>query len=33
LPLVGCILPAYVMLGVIPLLLSHFSSVHVDPQT
>lgn len=32
-PLVGCILPAYVMLAVVPLLVSQFSSVHLDPQT
>jgi hypothetical protein len=33
LPLVGCILPAYLMLAVVPLLVSQFSSVHLDPQT
>ncbi|MGA1148848.1 MAG: type II secretion system F family protein [Ilumatobacteraceae bacterium] len=33
LPLVGCILPAYVMLAVIPLLASQFSSVNVGLQS
>lgn len=32
LPLVGCILPAYVLLAVIPLLASQFPSVVIDPQ-
>lgn len=31
-PLVGCILPSYVLLAVVPLLASQFSSVHLDPQ-
>jgi Flp pilus assembly protein TadB len=33
LPLVGCILPAYVMLAVIPLLASQFSSVNFGLQS
>lgn len=33
LPLVGCILPAYVMLAVVPLLVSQFSSVQMDLRT
>jgi len=32
LPLVGCILPAYVLLAVVPLLASQLSSVSFDPQ-
>jgi len=32
LPLVACILPAYVLLAVIPLLASQFPSVVIDPQ-
>jgi len=32
LPLVTCILPAYVLLAVIPLLASQFPSVVIDPQ-
>lgn len=31
LPLVGCVLPAYVLLAVIPLLVGQFSSVNLDP--
>ena len=31
LPLVGCVLPAYVLLAVIPLLVGQFSSVTLDP--
>jgi hypothetical protein len=30
LPLVGCILPAYVLLAVVPLLASQLSSVNLD---
>jgi Flp pilus assembly protein TadB len=31
LPLVGCVLPAYVLLAVFPLLIGQFSSVTLDP--